>query len=75
MVKNYWKNKNVFITGATGFLGSWLTKYLLEKKSNISALIRDWVPKSKLIFDNSLNKINIVRGEIEDYFLLERIIN
>jgi len=75
MLKNYWKNKNVFITGATGFLGSWLTKYLLERNSNITALVRDWVPKSKLISDNSINKINIVRGNIEDYLLLERIIN
>jgi len=75
MLKNYWKNKNVFITGATGFLGSWLTKYLLEKNSNITALVRDWVPKSKLLSDDSINKINIVRGNIEDYLLLERIIN
>lgn len=75
MNKNYWKNKNVFITGATGFLGSWLTKYLLEENSNITALVRDWVPKSKLISDDSINKINIVRGNIEDYLLLERILN
>ena len=75
MVKNYWKNKNVFITGATGFLGSWLTKYLLEENSNITALVRDWIPKSKLISDDSINKINIVRGNIEDYLLIERIIN
>ena len=75
MNKNYWKNKNIFITGATGFLGSWLTKYLLEENSNITALVRDWVPKSKLISDDSINKINIVRGNIEDYLLLERIIN
>ena len=75
MVKNYWKNKNVFITGATGFLGSWLTKYLLEENSNITALVRDWVPKSKLFSDDSFSKINIVRGNIEDYLLIERIIN
>jgi len=75
MLKNYWKNKNVFITGATGFLGSWLTKYLLEENANITALVRDWVPKSKLLSDNSMNQINIVRGNIEDYLLLERIIN
>ena len=75
MIKNYWHNRNVFITGATGFLGSWLTKYLLEKKSNITALVRDWVPKSKLIYDDSISRINIVRGNIEDYFILERILN
>jgi CDP-glucose 4,6-dehydratase len=75
MNNNYWKNKNIFITGATGFLGSWLTKYLLEKDANITALVRDWVPKSKLVSDNSINKINVIRGNIEDYLLLERTIN
>ncbi|MCL4416106.1 MAG: GDP-mannose 4,6-dehydratase [Actinobacteria bacterium] len=75
MLKNYWKNKNVFITGATGFLGSWLTKYLLEENSNITILARDWVPYSKLYTDNLNKKINIIKGEIENYFLLERILN
>lgn len=72
---NYWKQRNVFITGVTGFLGSWMTKYLVEMDANIIGLIRDWVPKSKLINDQYINKINSVRGNIEDYFLLERIIN
>ncbi len=28
MKKNFWKNKKVFITGHTGFKGSWLTVIL-----------------------------------------------
>lgn len=72
---NFWKDKNVFITGCTGFLGSWLTKSLVEKSANVVGLIRDWVPKSNLILQGSINKISSVRGEVEDYFLLERILN
>ena len=75
MIKNYWKNKSVFITGATGFLGSWLTRYLLDMNADIVVLIRDWVPRSNLIDNKIINKINTVRGNIEDYFLIERIIN
>lgn len=63
---------NIFITGATGFLGSWLTKYLY-KSNNIVALIRDWIPKSDLI--GIIDKINTIRGNVEDYFLIERILN
>jgi len=73
--KNYWKNKNVFVTGCTGFLGSWLTKDLLNKGANVIGLIRDWVPKSNLILQDSINKIIVVRGEVEDYFLVERCLN
>ena len=31
--KNFFKNKKILITGNTGFLGSWLTLFLLKKKS------------------------------------------
>jgi CDP-glucose 4,6-dehydratase len=73
--KNYWRNKNVFVTGCTGLLGSWLVKTLVENGANVIGLIRDWVPKSNLILQSTINKITTVRGEVEDYFLLERILN
>lgn len=73
--KNYWRNKNVFVTGCTGLLGSWLVKTLVENRANVIGLIRDWVPKSNLILQDTINKIITVRGEVEDYFLLERILN
>ena len=75
MSNTYWKNKNVFVTGCTGLLGSWLVKDLIEKGANVTGLIRDWVPKSNLILQDSINKINTVRGDINDYFLMERILN
>ena len=73
MNESYWKNKNVFITGCTGLLGSWMVKYLVEAEANIVGLIRDWVPKSKLLLDGSIDKINVVRGCIEDYSIIERV--
>ena len=71
---SYWKNKNVFVTGCTGLLGSWMVKYLVEAEANVVGLIRDWVPKSKLLLDGSIDKINVVRGCIEDYSIIERVI-
>ncbi|OFW64211.1 MAG: sugar dehydratase [Actinobacteria bacterium RBG_19FT_COMBO_36_27] len=73
--KRYWRNKNVFVTGCTGLLGSWLVKTLEENGAKVIGLIRDWVPKSNLILQSTINKIITVRGEVEDYFLLERILN
>lgn len=75
MSKRYWRDKNVFVTGCTGLLGSWLTKKLVEKGANVIGLIRDWVPKSNLILQDYVNKIVTVRGEVEDIFLLERSLN
>ncbi len=70
-----WKNRNVFVTGCTGFLGSWLTKALVKRGASVTGLIKDLVPKSNLNWSGFNDKVNIVRGEIEDYFLLERAMN
>lgn len=75
MADKFWKDRNVFVTGCTGLLGSWLTKALVESGANVTGLIRDMVPKSNLNWSGFNDKINIVRGEMEDYFLLERTIN
>ena len=71
----FWKNRNVFVTGCTGLLGSWLTSFLVERGANVTGLIRDWVPRSNLNWSGFIDRINIVRGEVEDYSLLERVIN
>ena len=41
--RKFWKNKRVFVTGANGFLGSWLTKALVTSGARVVVLIRDWI--------------------------------
>jgi len=65
MSDKFWKNRNVFVTGCTGLLGSWLTKALVERGANVTGLIRDLVPKSNLNWSGFNDKINIVRGNIK----------
>ena len=75
MSNDFWNNRNVFITGCTGLLGSWMTESLYRKGANVVGLIRDLVPQSNLRKLACWDKINIVRGEVEDYSLLERALN
>lgn len=72
---NFWENRNVFITGSTGFLGSYLTDALISNKASVTCLVRDWVSNSRFALSDTFKKVNVVRGEIEDHQLLERIIN
>ena len=79
-MKSNWKNKTVFVTGATGLVGSWLTKFLIDEGVNVVALVRDIVPKSILWsnssdFDYIKDNLTIVYGKLEDYELLERALN
>ena len=72
---SFWKNRNVFVTGATGLLGSWLTEELLQLGANVTCLIRDWVPGSKLNRGQLIEKVTVVHGELEDLSLLLRALN
>lgn len=73
-MNEYWKDKNVFVTGATGFLGPWLIKSLLEHGAKVTALVRDLVPQSSFYKIKNVEKINVVRGALEDYACLERVL-
>jgi len=75
MSDTYWRHKNVFITGCTGILGSWLTMHLVEKGVNAIGLIRDLVPMSNLNWSGFHTRINVVRGTLSDYELLLRTLN
>ena len=59
---NFWKDKKVLVTGANGFIGSWVTEALVKNKANVTALIRDKIPNSYLILSGTIKDINIVNG-------------
>ncbi|VYU58897.1 NAD-dependent epimerase/dehydratase family protein [Clostridium tertium] len=72
MVKEFWNNKNVFITGGTGFLGSYLVKKLVNYGANVTMLVRDYIPQSNIYVGEEYKKVNVVHGTLEDYLLIER---
>jgi len=72
--REFWLDRPTFVTGGTGLVGSWLLKRLTEAGANITCLIRDWVPQSELIRSGIINKVNVVRGDIRDRDMLERVL-
>src|SRR5579885_3616850 len=70
-----WQRRRVLVTGATGFVGSWLVRRLLEDNAEVVALVRDWDPQSQLIRSRDINQVRVVNGALEDYATLERTIN
>lgn len=71
---DFWRDRPVFVTGATGLVGSWLVKRLVAAEADVVCLVRDWVPQSELIRSNSLEDVKVVRGELCDQTDLERIL-
>ncbi len=74
--KSYkWGERRVFVTGATGIVGSWVIKELVRRKAYVAVLVRDWDPQSELIRSGDINRTTVVNGRLEDYETLERGIN
>jgi CDP-glucose 4,6-dehydratase len=74
MTRAFWQDRPVLVTGATGLLGSWLTRRLVEAGANVVCLVRDWVPQSELVRSRVLEQVKVVRGDIRDRDTLERAI-
>lgn len=72
---NFWKGKNVFVTGGIGFLGSWLVKDLVEKGAHVVVLVGDNDPRSNFYRFNLEKKSVIIHGYLQDHHLLVRILN
>ncbi len=70
-----WSERRVLVTGATGMVGSWLTRWLVEADAYVVALVPDWDPQSELIRSGMIDRISVVNGRLEDYDAVERAIN
>ena len=72
--RRFWLDRPVFVTGATGLVGSWLVRHLLAAGADVVALVRDSVPQSELARGHLLGRIKAVRGDVRDQALLERVL-
>ena len=69
-----WARCPVLVTGATGFVGAWLTKALLDSGAQVVCLVRDADPNALFFRGGVEQRVTIVAGSLQDYFLLERIL-
>jgi CDP-glucose 4,6-dehydratase len=71
---DFWRDRPVLVTGATGLVGSWLTRRLIEAHAEVVCLVRDWVPRSELVRGQLLDSVSVVRGDICERGLVERVV-
>jgi CDP-glucose 4,6-dehydratase len=71
-MSRFWQDRRVFVTGCTGLVGSWTVRALLERGAHVIGLVRDQVSGSELVRAGLIERIDVVRGSLEDDKLLER---
>ena len=71
-MNSFWQDRPTLVTGATGLVGGWLVRRLLNFGADIICLVRDWVPQSELMYTRLVEQVKVVRGDVRDQALLER---
>lgn len=71
---SFWKTRKILVTGYEGFLGSWLTKALLEYGANIWGLDIKTRRKETILSNKELKNIEIIKGSVENFPLVLRTI-
>ena len=71
---SFWRDRPTFVTGATGLVGGWLVRVLLHAGASVVCLVRDWVPHCEFVRARLEDSVSVVRGDVADQVLLERIL-
>jgi CDP-glucose 4,6-dehydratase len=71
-LSSFWRGRPTLVTGASGLLGGWMVRHLLDAGANLVCLVRDWVPEARLIADRLIDRVVVVRGDVRDRELIER---
>src|SRR5215831_662514 len=74
MSNSFWKNRNAFVTGATGFVGAHIARMLVEQGARVVCLQRDSVRANSLDLFDLRRGVTVVNGSVEDYGLMERVV-
>lgn len=74
-MSEFWRNKDILITGANGFKGSWLSIWLNELGANITGLSKNSHCESNILNIGTLNgRINHFYGDINDCDFVNSVI-
>jgi CDP-glucose 4,6-dehydratase len=69
----FWEDKQVLVTGATGFLGGWICRQLLEQKAELTVIQRNPRPKSQFARAELAACAKLITGSMLDTGLLDSV--
>ena len=74
MTSSAWAGRRVLVTGASGIVGSWLTRRLVDGGAHVVAFVLDADHRSELFFSGTVDRVTTVNGRLEEYQDLERAV-
>jgi len=71
---SFWADRPTLLTGATGLVGGWTLRRLVESGADVVCLVRDWVPGSEAVRSGLLEGAIVARGDVRDRDVIERVL-
>lgn len=72
-MNEFWRGRNVLVTGASGLIGYALTRRLASEGANVVALVRDMnIRQGQLLTGPN---VTLVRGDVVDYCFMREVIS
>jgi CDP-glucose 4,6-dehydratase len=69
-----WRDLSVLVTGANGFVGSWVARALVDAGARVVALVRDPLPQGGLRLQDIQDRVTPIAGDLADLALLHRVL-
>lgn len=73
-VVDRYAGRKVLVTGATGLLGSALTRRLVDAGSDVVVLVLDGDARSELVRSGTIRRVTVVNGDVRDFTAVERAV-
>lgn len=71
---HFWHGRSVLVTGAGGFVGSWLADALVRLGADVTVIIRDRPAISNFKLLDLPERLNVIDGTITDEALVRRVV-
>ena len=68
----FWLDRPTLVTGATGLVGGELVRALIERGADVTCIVRDGRPDSRLMRSGAVDRVKVVCGDICEQATMER---
>lgn len=74
MYQEQFSGRSVFVTGASGFMGTWLTRRLVDAGAHVVTLLNHYAPDSLYVSSGLINRVTNIPGNLTDFAAIEKLI-